>query len=74
MAYIVFVSRSATSWEDEGASLLTRHDDLPQALEAYGKALTGNWETVILAEALQPTASIEVRLGDSGASVKFGSD
>lgn len=74
MAYILFVSRSATSWEDDGAHLLSRHAELPQALEAYGKALAGEWETVILAEELKPAATIEVRLGNSGASVKLTSD
>lgn len=72
--YLLFVSRSATGWDDDGAHLLSRHEELPQALEAYGKALVANWDTVILAQALQPTATVEVRLDNSGASVKLGTD
>lgn len=72
MAYIIY-SKKVDSYGDPRHEI-TRHSGLPEALHAYGEKVLEGCDEVILADELVPTATIEVRLGNSGASVKLGTD
>jgi hypothetical protein len=73
VAYIIYKKR-VNQYHGDLVTELERQETLPQALEAYGKALGSEWDEVVLAEELKPTAYIEIRLGNSGAVVPLTTD